>query len=161
MAADHECCELSSWLPNSTHLYLDFHLWSMAKAKRTNLLQAAQIKKIYRSVDATLQMLKLLNEPCNQVKLKTSWYHFLATPSPVCGTNILSNLFQLRGWHTQRKTHSNTVFAITLFHAADIWSFVGFSTYYLHTLPTIITIHSSKLSIMKTTQFTTTAFHMA
>ena len=102
-------------------------------------------------------MLKLSNEPCNQVKLKTSWYHFLATPSPVCGTNILSNLFQLRGWHTQRKTHSNTVFAFTLFHDADIWAFIEFST----ECHTIITTRSSKLNVMETTQFTTTAFHMA
>ena len=58
--------------------------------------------------------------------------------------------------HTEKNPQQHS-FAITLFHDADIWAFIEFST----ECHTIITTRSSKLNVMETTQFTTTAFHMA
>ena len=60
---------------NSSVLGILFVIHIYPKDKRTNyenLLQAAQIQKTWRSEDTALQTLKLSNEPCNQVKLKTS-----------------------------------------------------------------------------------------
>ena len=125
MGEEHECCKLSNWFPNSTHLYLEFHLWSIYIQKIKE-----QIRKICYKLPRSRKPREVKTPHCKRWNyqmnpaIRSSWKHRDITfwqPHPLCAAQTFYPICSNYVGGTHREKPTATQFLRLLFSMTQIF----------------------------------------